>query len=99
MKIKSIYKDDQNRYIIRYSDGTMKTVTINEAQEESALNKIDIGESEFVESQEIEIDWSDGFKEPSEDEKREIRNNKSLEYYHSHKEYYSNRYKQRKAAK
>ena len=64
MKIKLIYKDSENSYIVRYSEGSFKRTKFDEAKRESKESGIEIGESEFRESQEIKLDWSDGTPPP-----------------------------------
>jgi hypothetical protein len=64
MKVKLIYKDDTDKYFIRYSNGKSKIVKLNEAYHLAEENKIGIGESETIESKEIKLDWTDGTPPP-----------------------------------
>ena len=70
MKIKLIYKDDTDKYFIRLANGKSKIVKLNEAYHLAEENKISIGESEYNESKEIKLDWSNGAPpEPTREEK------------------------------
>ena len=64
MKIKLIYKDDTDKYFIRYSNGKSKIVKLNQAYHLAEENKIGIGESEYNESKNIKLDWTDGKPAP-----------------------------------
>lgn len=64
MKIKLIYKDDTDKYLVRYSNGKSKIVKLNEAYHLAEENKISIGESETIESKDIKLDWSNGAPPP-----------------------------------
>ena len=70
MKIKLIYKDDTDKYLVRYSNGKGKIVKSYVASYLSKEFGIGIGESETKESQEVKLDWSDGKPpEPTREEK------------------------------
>jgi hypothetical protein len=60
MKIKLIYKDDIDKYFIRFANGKSKIVKLNEAYHLAEENKISIGDSEYNESKNIKLDWTDG---------------------------------------
>ena len=64
MKIKLIYKDDTDKYFIRYSNGKSKIVKLNDAYHLSQELGIGIGDSENVESRNIILDWTDGTPPP-----------------------------------
>lgn len=64
MKVKLIYKDDTDKYFIRYSNGKSKIVKLNQAYHLAEENKIGIGESEYNESKNITLDWTDGTPPP-----------------------------------
>lgn len=70
MKIKLIYKDDTDKYLLRYNNGKSKIAKLNDAHRLAEENKISIGESEFIERQNIKLDWSDGTRELTAKEKR-----------------------------
>ena len=60
MKVKLIYKDDTDRYLVRFASGKSKIVKLNEAYHLAEENKIGIGDSEYNESKNVKLDWTDG---------------------------------------
>ena len=105
MKVKLIYKDDTDKYFIRYSNGKGMIVKPNEAYHLSQELGIGIGDSENVESRNITLDWTDGTPPPipiklkghltRENYAREY----AKEYYKRNKERILMYYKQRLATK
>ena len=64
MKIKLIYKDETDKYFVRYYNGKSKIVKLYDAHCLAEENRVSIGESEFTESQNMKLDWSDGTPAP-----------------------------------
>ena len=64
MKVKLIYEDDIDRYFVRFTNGKSKIVKLNEACYLAAENKISIGKSEYKESKNVKLDWTDGTPPP-----------------------------------
>lgn len=60
MKIKLIYKDSENSYLVRMRDGSHCITDRTEAMRISQESRIDISESKEVKGQEINLDWSNG---------------------------------------
>ena len=60
MKIKLIYKDSENSYLVRMRDGSHCITDRTEAMRISQESRIDISESKEVKGQEIKLDWSNG---------------------------------------
>lgn len=70
MKVKLIYREGLKTFFVRYQDGTSKIVKVDEATKLSLEQNIFVGESEYNESKEIKLDWTNGAPpEPTREEK------------------------------
>ena len=88
MKIKLIYREGYDTFFVRYADGNFRIVKSNEAAKLSFEQNIFIGESEYNESRNIKLDWSNGIpilsyfqknREKLCEYQREYRNKKKLD--------------------
>lgn len=64
MKVKLIYREGLETFFVRYQDGTSKIVKVDEAAKLSLEQNIFVGDSEYNESRNVKLDWTDGTPPP-----------------------------------